>query len=54
MTRALILLLMWGIACASEERQPTRGPARIYKQLDALLAVTCAVLLIGGTRLYRR
>ena len=36
------------------ERQPKRGPARIFERLHSFLALTCALLVIGGTLLYRR
>jgi hypothetical protein len=36
------------------ERQPTRGPARIFERLHSLLALTGAALCIGGALLYRR
>lgn len=35
------------------EEQPTRGPARIFKRLSLLLALTVSLLCVGGARLYR-
>jgi hypothetical protein len=45
------------IATTSEappDRQPKRGPARVFERVAILLALTCAVLIVGGTRMYRR
>lgn len=37
----------------ARERQPQRGPARVYDRLSTLVVLTCTLLCAGGALMYR-